>query len=67
MRSKDVEGKRIVRVVQQRTSDGDGCRHRMYQDLIAIVLDDGTELYVVTVETETGEYGHTIHRRLRRP
>jgi hypothetical protein len=62
MRARDIVGKRVVRVLQQRVSDGRG---GWFVDFQGIELEDGTHLQVRTVETETGEYGHraTTFRR----
>lgn len=54
LRSKDVVGKRIVKVEQSRASNGRG---KMVWDVEALVLEDGTRLIPVTVETE-GDYFH---------
>lgn len=53
MNARNVVGKRIVRIVQQRDVSAAGTS---YDNLHAIVLDDKTEIRFVVVEHE-GDYG----------
>jgi hypothetical protein len=60
MRSKDVVGKRIVRIHQAKESAG----NEGYSPVVnvrAIELEDGTMLYPHTQETAIGEYFHTFN------
>lgn len=56
MRSRDVVGKRIVKVHQQRVNDGRG---GTVWDLDSLELEDGTRLIPMTIETE-GDYCHKL-------
>jgi hypothetical protein len=57
MITKGVLGKKIVAVRQRKFyNDHTG---RMSVDVLAIVLEDGTELRPVTIEL-AGDYGHSI-------
>lgn len=54
MNKRDVIGKRIARIVQERDINS---ANRMYDHLHAIVLEDGTEIRFIVQETDNGEYG----------
>lgn len=58
MKTRGVIGKRIVRVEQGRTARGQG--YSPANDVRALVLEDGTRLVPMTIESETGEYMHEI-------
>jgi hypothetical protein len=63
MRTRGVVGKRIIAIEQERRSTGrPGARPMCVS---AIVLEDGTRLCPVTVETDFGDYFHEI--RIERP
>jgi len=53
MKSRDVVGKRIVRVDQERMRSGGG---RQVWVLLRIVLDDGTTITATTVEPDYRNY-----------
>jgi hypothetical protein len=59
MKTRGVIGKRIVAVEQGRESRGQG--YSPANDVRALVLEDGTRLVPVTIESATGEYMHEFH------
>jgi hypothetical protein len=65
MKSAHVVGKRIAKIEQTRCWNENG--GYFWWDLEAIVLEDGTRIGVMTIETE-GEYGHeaVVSRPTRR-
>jgi len=56
VKTRGVLGKRIVAVEQRRESRGQG--YSPENVVRALVLEDGTRLVPVTIETDTGEYVH---------
>lgn len=63
MRSRDIVGKRIVKVEQTRVDDGRG---HMIWDVEAFVFEDGTRLIPMTVETEADYLHRFIVQKLER-
>jgi chorismate mutase len=53
MKSKDVVGRKIVKVIQKRRSDGRG---NMITDVAGFKLDNGRVIYLAVVETDVFEY-----------
>lgn len=58
MKSHEAIGKKIVKVLQKRFYN-DTIR-AMDVDVEGFELDDGTRLFITTIETENGEYAHAI-------
>lgn len=60
-----VIGKRIVAIRQDMEDDGRGAE---VWNVRALVLEDGTELVPMTLETEIGDYFHRlVVRKPRKP
>lgn len=60
-----IIGKRIVAIDQDKEEDG---REGEVWNVRALVLEDGTELVPMTMETEIGEYFHQfVVRKPRKP
>jgi hypothetical protein len=58
VRSRDVVGRRIVAVQQERFWNQQTGRTDV--NVVALVLDDGTRVYPITIETCAG-YAHDLH------
>jgi hypothetical protein len=57
MRSRGVVGKRIVRI-DQKVISVDHTGDRRTNVVFQFVLEDGTLLVPITIETDWGDYGH---------
>jgi hypothetical protein len=57
MKSRDVVGRKIVRVEQERLPSNTG----MVWHVHALVLDNGTKIWPNTCETDWGEYLTELH------
>lgn len=60
MRLSDIKGKCIVGIRQARYRARPQDPKSVIVDVLALILDDGTRLKPMTLETELGEYAHTF-------
>lgn len=65
MRLRDVKGKRITGVRQVRFFNANN--RVMETDVLALILEDGTTIRPITIETAYGEYAHqlVVHKPIR--